>query len=65
MLNFMVPYRCFYKWGGLVAGVLVVRAVAFGVYAGAADFWKPPYSCNVATVSGTSNIVQNEVLVII
>ena len=29
------------NWGFFVRGVLVMRALLFGVYAEAPDFWKP------------------------
>ena len=31
------------NWGVLSVGVFIIRALLFGVYIGAPDFWKVPY----------------------
>ena len=38
-----IPYGCFYKVGVLFVGVLIARALLFGVYIRAPGFWKLPH----------------------
>ena len=58
------PYGSFQKSGVLLVGVLITRALLFGVYVRAPDLWKPPYygmngswaavpeDCNESAASG-------------
>ena len=52
-LTVQVPgFGCFYKLGVPFVGVLVIRALLFGIYAGAPSFWKlqfpglPEFGCH-------------------
>ena len=38
-----VLFGCFHKLGVLFVGVLIARALLFGVYSRAPDFWKLPF----------------------
>ena len=48
--DLMVPYGCVYKLRVVFVGVLIIRALLFGVYSRAPGFWKLPYGLICFTV---------------
>ena len=49
-----LEYICWYRLGVRFVGVLIIRALQFGVYDGAPDFCKPPYELHI--VDSTDHI---------